>query len=340
MNVEKLEEIIDEVNNGNWGDYSQYFNDDMQLFIRIITKYGLLDNIDPLSDDLGEYQNLVLYSLINENPDVWIPFVCEKVISSDITIRDGKYYLHLSDLTDLSEFFYSGSRGNDTRSVVKSVLSEDWWEPYWDTTDDVYRDVVEELNKENLQALKERVFKELEGQSVSADTELLEELSNDGEDEVLITSDNFSQMFEDEETLRFILKNYADESRQELYSVHSNCYNSAYTDEIYNDIWGELGRFFTGKPEWKSSPIKNSDKTRYWSEIEITDIGSDIRKYLYETSNSGYSQDSLEYLGSYTEMIRHGMDDSIWEYLDFRIPEYPDFRAVDKCINDSFGDYF
>lgn len=337
MNIEKLKEIIDEVNNGNWDDYSQYFNDDMQLFLRIITKYGLLNHIDPLSSN--EYQNLILYNLINEDPDVWIPFICEKVISYDITIRDGKYYLHLNNLTDLSGFFYSGGR-SDTKSIVKSVLSEDWWEPYWDTTNDVYNDVVEKLNKSNLQSLKERIFKELEGQSISTDTDLLEDLVNDGEDEVQITSDNFFQMFEDEETLRFILKNYADEVRQELYSLHTNCYNSVYTDEIYNKIWSELGTFFTGKPELKSSPIKNSDKKRYWSEIEIADIGSDIKKYLYETQDSPYAQDSLEYIGSYTEMIRLGMHYSIWEYLDFRIPDYPDYTMVNKCINDSFGDYF
>ena len=43
MNIEKLTEIIEEVNNGNWEEYSQYFNNDMELFIKVITKYGLID---------------------------------------------------------------------------------------------------------------------------------------------------------------------------------------------------------------------------------------------------------------------------------------------------------
>ena len=32
----------------------------MELFIKIITKYGLIDFIDPMSDDLRDYQNDVL----------------------------------------------------------------------------------------------------------------------------------------------------------------------------------------------------------------------------------------------------------------------------------------
>ena len=34
------------------------------------------------------------------------------------------------------------------------------------------------------------------------------------------------------------------------------------------------------------------------------------------------------------------MDQGIWEYLDFRIPDYPDSSYVDKIINEMFGDYF
>ena len=85
MNIEKLTEIIEEVNNGNWEEYSQYFNNDMELFIKVITKYGLIDLIDPMSNDLSDYQNDILYVLVNENPEKWINFICESVINSDIT---------------------------------------------------------------------------------------------------------------------------------------------------------------------------------------------------------------------------------------------------------------
>jgi hypothetical protein len=168
MNIEKLTEIIEEVNNGNWEEYSQYFNNDMELFIKVITKYGLIDLIDPMSNDLSDYQNDILYVLVNENPEKWINFICESVINSDITKEGDSWYLHLNDQEDLGDLFYHGNR-ESTRNLVKSVLGEDSWEPYWDTTDDVYRDVVEELNDENLKVLYSRILKEVDMDFINED---------------------------------------------------------------------------------------------------------------------------------------------------------------------------
>lgn len=340
MNIEKLKEIIEEVNNGNWEEYSQYFNDDMELFIKVIMKYGLIDLIDPMSDDLMDYQNDILYTLVNENPEKWINFICETVIDSDL-VKDGdNWYVYLNDQEDLGDLFYQGSR-DSTRSLVKSVLGEDMWEPYWDTTDDVYRDVVEELNEENLKTLYSRILKEVEGETLYTNTEYLEDLDDSGSGEVVVTKENFNGMFQDEETLRYILKEYADEVRQELYSVHSNCYNSSYEGEIYDDIWSELSRFFEGRAEWKSRPYKyDQTKTQHYVLIKVRDVAGDIKKFLSEMKGSKYSQDSLEYYGSYMGMLKNGMEQDVWEYLDFRVPDYPDSSRVDACINDDFGNYF
>ena len=340
MNIEKLKEIIEEVNNGNWGEYSQYFNDDMELFIKVIMKYGLIDLIDPMSDDLMDYQNDILYTLVNENPEKWINFICETVIDNDL-VKDGdNWYVYLTDQEDLGELFYQGSR-DSTRDLVKSVLGEDMWEPYWDTTDDVYRDVVEELNEENLKTLYSRILKEVEGETLYTNTEYLEDLDDSGSGEVVVTKENFSGMFQDEETLKYILKEYADEVRQELYSVHSNCYNSSYEGEIYDDIWSELSRFFEGRAEWKSRPYKyDQTKTQHYVLIKVRDVAGDIKKFLSEMKGSKYSHDSLEYYGSYMGMLKNGMEQGVWDYLDFRVPDYPDSSRVDACINDDFGNYF
>jgi hypothetical protein len=340
MNIEKLKEIIGEVNDGNWEEYSQFFNNDMELFIKVIIRYGLIDLIDPMSDDLQDYQNDILYTLVNENPEKWINFICETVIDSDLVKQGDDWYLHLNDQEDLGDLFYHGNR-DSTRDLVKSVLGEDHWEPYWDTTDDVYRDVVEELDNENLKHLYIRILKEVEGETVSTDTEYLEGLDESGSNEVVVTKENFEGMFQDEETLKFILKEYADEVRQELYSLHSNCYNSAYESEIYDDIWSELSTFFEGRSKWESRPYKSDPtKTQYFVLIKIRDVAGDISKFLSEMKGSNYSQDSLEYYGSYMGMLKNGMDNEVWDVLDFRVPDYPDSSRVDKCINDDFGNYF
>jgi len=338
MNVEKLKEIIDEVNSGNWDEYSQFFNNDMELFIKIITKYGLIDFIDPMSDDLRDYQNDVLYALVNENPEKWVNFICENVINSDLIKKGDDWYLYLNDQEDLSDLFYDGRES--TKDLVKSVFSDDHWEPYWDTTDDIYRDVVEELNDKNLKKLYEKILNEVEGETISTDTEYLEDLDDSGSDEIVITKENFGGMFEDEETLKYILKKYASDVRQELYSLHSNCYNSAYENEIYEDIWDELSTFFEGISQFESRPYKyDTTKTQHYVTVKIRDIAGDITDFLRNMKGSHYSQDSLEYYGSYMGMLKNGMNNDVWEYLDFRIPDYPDSSKVDACINEDFENY-
>ena len=126
-----------------------------------------------MSDDLQDYQNDILYALVNENPEKWINFICETVIDSDLVKQGDDWYLYLNDQEDLGNLFYHGNR-DSTQNLVKSVLGEDSWEPYWDTTDDVYRDVVEELNDENLKVLYSRILKEVEGETIGTETDYLD----------------------------------------------------------------------------------------------------------------------------------------------------------------------
>ena len=339
MNIEKLKEIIDDVNNGNWDEYSQFFNNDIGLFIKIVTKFGLIDLIDPMSDDLQDYQNDVLYALVNENPEKWVNFICENVINSDLIKKGDDWYLYLNDQEDLSELFYDGRES--TKDLVKNVFGENYWEPYWDTTDDIYRDVVEELNDKNLKKLYEKILNEVEGETISTDTEYLEDLDDSGSDEIVITKENFGGMFDDEQTLKYILKEYSNDIRQELHSLHSNCYNSAYENEIYEDIWDELSTFFEGRSEWESRPYKyDTTKTQHYVTVKIRDIAGDITDFLRNMKGSHYSQDSLEYYGSYMGMLKNGMNNDVWEYLDFRVPDYPDSSKVDEYINQDFENYF
>jgi hypothetical protein len=151
MNIEKLKEIIDDVNRGNWDEYSQFFNNDIGLFIKIVTKFGLIGFINPMSDGLQDYQNDVLYALVNENPEKWVNFICKTVINSDLIKKGDDWYLYLNNQEDLADLFYDGRES--TKDLVKNVFNDDHWEPYWESTGDIYRDVVEELNNKNLKKL-------------------------------------------------------------------------------------------------------------------------------------------------------------------------------------------
>jgi hypothetical protein len=337
MNLEKLKELVDKFNDGEWEEFAPHFNDNLEMFLKIVTRHGLMEMIDPLNEELQDQQNLIFYELMSINPEKWTHFIAEKVINNDITIRDGKYYLHLRDREDLSELFYHSNR-ESTRNLVASMLKEDWWEPYWDTTNDVYGDVIEELTPKNLELVKNKMFQEIDGVVVPTETDLLEEISN-GEDTIVITKKNFQEMFNDEKTCKFLLKNYADDTRQELYSVHNNAYNTAFTDEFYESAWNELETFFVGRPIDFSAPIMGTDKKRYWEEIEIKFLQTDIQHFLSAYKDDSYNY-TLEYNGSYLGMLKEGMDSGVWEWLDFRVPDYPDSRKVDKYINDGISDYF
>jgi hypothetical protein len=49
-------------------------------------------------------------------------------------------------------------------------------------------------------------------------------------------------------------------------------------------------------------------------------------------------EDRLGY-NYFIDTLEKMMDDSGYEYLDFRVPEWPDSRKVDENINEMFGDY-
>jgi hypothetical protein len=47
----------------------------------------------------------------------------------------------------------------------------------------------------------------------------------------------------------------------------------------------------------------------------------------------------MEYFGSYTGVITALMSNNEYDWLTFRVPDYPDWSTTKKNINDYFGDY-
>jgi hypothetical protein len=268
-----------------------------------------------------------------------LSFICDDLLS-DVELRGEDYYLRLTDREELSQFFKDYGRSTSPRDVAKSVLGEDdIFEPYWDTTNDVYRDVIEVLDKENLEVISHYIVDRIGNQVLSIDdyeTEFFDSISNES-GEFTITTENVGELLRDEESMKLLLNDDLDDLKQELYSLHSNSYNSAYESEIYDDVRSELERLFVGDITEEQS-TKN-DRTYYTPYIKIRDFYNDVHRFLSSFEGSGYNEDNLDYHGSYTEMIKHLMDSEIMDYLDFRIPDYPDYREVEKNINDMLSDY-
>lgn len=325
-----------EMFNNNDLDVKKYFGD-YETWFNVLKRRGLMSEIDPKNAAGSEdWQNEYLLWLYDNDREKYYKWMNE--ILGDIVV-EGKDVYWQGDRGDLAMLFCDDRRDGPSRDTIESILvGEDVFEPYWDTTDNVYRDVIEELTKENLEIFKERVVKELSGQQLSPDTEEMELVAAEQghEDYWTIDSENVTRIIDDEESMNSLLKGELADVRLDLYSVHSNSYNSAYESEVYNSIFNKLEEYFdTEKKQWINVPHPYKKETVVEKfKIPIWDFEGIVNDFLH--SNKGYGNSgTLDYHGSFIEIIREERD-----CLRLWFPDYPDSRLVDKNINEIFSDYF
>jgi hypothetical protein len=326
-------DLVEKFNNGDL-DVKQYFND-YETFFNILKKRGLMSEIDPNNATDGEeWQNEYLIWLYHNDKEAFTKWVLSLV--NDVVYKDGVYYLDVDDRSELSKLFCDRGRNDISRDTIESILSgESDWEPYWDTTDDVYRDVVEELNEDNLKRLKEYIVETLEGVGIEPETEILSEISEEqGNSVASITYNNVDKVVNSEETMNYLFENELQDLKSELYSVHSNSYNAAYENEVWKSVMSELGTYFIGNGEFVTRPHRYKKDTQVQNfVIPIANFESDIVGFLEDGKGYGNSG-TLEYWGSYLGMMEDWAD-----CLSVHSPDYPDFREVENNINEMFRDY-
>jgi len=360
-----IEELIEEFNEGNWNGISKIFNNKIEVFLSFILRKGLIDELDlsniPYDNvpsfnflvktkilDKFDYRSIpeilendfLLYK-IQQDPEVWLEWITEKMLS-DVQKRSDGYYLRLKDDTELAKLFDDSGRDVTAKDVAERVLGEDYYEDFYDSTDDVYRDVIEELDVENVIKLKNHIFREIGNVEFSLekyDSEFFEGLSEEQGTEgyFIIKEENLDELIKNEEAMKQLLDDDLSELKSELYNIHNNAYNSAYQSEIYGLIWSELDIHFVGRVIDEQTKI--GETTKWLQYVKIRDLQGNVEKFLSNRLGSEYSEDKLDYEGSYTTMMKRLMDDGEYDWLDFRIPDYPDYGLVTKDINDIFGDY-
>ncbi len=334
--MSKVLDLVNKFNNGEWDDISDVFGGDVKRFYSYVKRAGFLNYFDLDSihyEDERFVNELMLYRLQND------PSYLNEIVQgflSDVEIRGDGYYLMLSDLSELSDFFKDNqySREYNDRDIVKNVLDEDWWEPYSDTVHDVYKDIVEELNERNMKLLAERVLELVGNQELSLDdykSELFRDMSDD-DGRFIITESNVMSVVEDEDSMNSLFKGDLNDLMNSFRWLGDEAYNQAYNDEVYSEVFDELSTYFEGKHSWVEN--KNGLKTVYIPYIKIKNIKSDIENFL--NSFAGYEDTLFEY-GDYSSMLRHYMGDSD-DFLRIRVPDYPDNRKVVENINDGLPD--
>lgn len=316
--------------------------DELEPCLSYIDEIGLIGNLDyeSVADDIKN--TLLLYQL-EKDPDKTLKYICNSLVTDVYPMNEG-YYLYINEREELADLFYNGSRNTSPHDYAKSMLGEDSWEPYWETTDDVYRDVIEDLNDENKSILAEYIIKNIGGQDFSLDDYNDELFSNfskeqETEDTFQITSENVMTLIGHENAMKEMLKGELSDLKSELYSIHNNSYNTAYTDEIYNDMWKEISTYFV--PESWETEIKQTASGReiYNEYLKINDFYDIIYTFLVDNQGGAYSDSSLEYFGTLISVIKNLMDNGTYSWLNFRISDYADWTLTKKYVNELFPDY-
>ena len=322
-----IDEVI-ELFNDTELDVNKYFNDS-ETFFKIIEKRGRIDDLD-LENNYME--NDYLAYLSETNGEKFVEEVQKQI--SDVRFDNEVPVLQLNDAGDLAKLFCV-SRNDISQDTIREILlGEADWDRYWDTTDDVYRDVIEELNEENLKYLYSYIIKNLEGIQIEPETELLEDIANVQNSEfVTINEKNVESIVKDSETMGYLLDRDLNELDSELNSIHSNAYNMAYETAVFREVWDKLDDMFDvekRKYVYKPHPYKKETQIEVL-EMPIRDFYEPIRDYLY--NNKGTNQ-TLEYFGNFIGILEeNGECLSVWA------PDYPDSSEIDKNINEIFGDY-
>lgn len=319
---------------------SELFNDDE--FFDWLEQNQYLENVDynNLYDDV---KNKYLAWRLAKDPDATLSFICDNLIT-DVEMRGNEFWLYLRDREELADFYKSYSRDYSPEDLAKSIFSDDdFYERFHDTVNDIYDDVIGELNDENIIRLGDVILKNIGNQDLNVEDyesdffhELAEVQARDGFFQ--ITSDDIKGLIDDEEAMKELLNGDLEDLKWELYSLHDSAYNYAYEEECYELVYDGLSEFFTSRiEEQKQETSEGGVKYKNW--IRIRDFHDNVATFIDENKNTRWGGDTLEYYGNYTSMMNSLFNDDVYERISFGIPEYADWSKLKKQINELFGDY-
>lgn len=336
---DKLKDIVDSFKQGEldvesiFGNYNSFFN--------FLDKNGLLSDIEPqYPEDWSDWLNEYLIWLLDNDQTIKFINVITKIFD-DITFDEkGNAFLEISDLGELSTFFCSNPR-DISQEFIKGVLEgeSDFFDSWgYNSTDNIYRDVILELNNKNLQILKNKILDELKDTKLDPQTESMELIAkNQGHEEFWeINEDNIKNIFENEDSIKILLKENLPDIFQNLEIIYNYSYNSAYESMVYETIWSELGEFFDGQGTWESKPHPYKKNTQlHYKKIPINNFFETIYNYLNrQKKDSLYHSINFQY----SKFLYFLKDQN--ECLKLYIRDYPDSKEIDENINSYFNDYF
>jgi hypothetical protein len=354
-----LKSLIDRFNQGDIEFISAFGSSDdeewdrIQRFLKVVESRGLLELIDPSAsfDFSDSYTQNSFDWYCFRKPELKEKFIEQacRQLYKDIVYDNGRIFLVLDDYSQLSRLFCSNeySRRISSYDLAYGILSDGTYEPYSDTTDDVYRDVVGVLTNENFRLfciyvaenLKEIVLSEYSDDIYGT---IIPELAESfGDDKVLrVDKEIIIKMFKDKTTFNFIQQELLTEDfYNSLLQCHSNAYNQALTAEWAEDVNKELASFGIGKGVWGNRNSNGYDYTTTYK-VDITDNFNRILSHFLK-SHIGFNSTIYDFNNyfSFVEDTENYSDSDEIKCLELRLDDYPNQKNVDKLINESIFEY-
>ena len=337
-------EYIEDFNNGD-SDFLDNFGGDVGLFVDLVIQKGLLKHLRVSQDMNPDVENKVVLAFYEHDMPSYVEFLEQNL--SEIQYENGMFYF-VGDPSDFSELFDESRNSLQVKTISKILSGEGSDFEFFDnTTDNVYSDVVEELNTVNLQSLYEAVLHLSKDVKIEPSTELLELIAEEQNhpDFVVIDKNNVERIVEDKETFDSILDDELSDLKSNLRSLHHWAYNSAYEEEVYDEVWDELDKFFvTDQKKWVSVPFytgpagsQRITRTEERMKLPVRNLPEIINDFLGMNIESTYPE-SVLYYGNYMSILKEVLDVS-GDYLTVYPPDYPDSSKVDRNINEMFNDY-
>ncbi len=341
---DKLLKYVEEFNRGEISNLVDIFGG-INSVLKFFKIKNLIHLIDPFIGELEDEQLELLDYMINTLDSEEVLEKCVKKLSDIVQKEDG-YYLKMGDREDLSVLFDDRGRNLTTAQIATSVLGDDSWHRYDNTTNDVYRDVISELNPSNVNLLKTYILNRLTNWKVEVDDDSPDLFKNYVDDEGVfyLESDNVGDVIGDEESMNYLMsEGYLEDLESELYNIHDNAYNNALESEIYNMVMNELETFFdTKSAQWVVEP-KRLPHTQlienYYIKFNPNEVKNSIKKYVGDRNLWSAYQYNIDYIGSWLNMMNELMEDGEEPRLDFRIPDYADYSRTNENINELFPEH-
>jgi len=322
-------DLIQFLEENDLGDFiAKYFNGDSDAFIKFLKSKNLLgEMLDHLIQE--GYLTEAMNAYYEEDPKFVVEFLLGYL--DDVTMDGNKYWMRI-DREDLSKFFQDNT--HSSQDLAKLILQDDT--PFLDIDSQIYDlpNFIGDLTPENINHLKQSVYKEVEGKEVEV---------NDIKD--IATFDLIDNM-DDDELSTFIKENTPD-ILWELENMNRHAEEAAYYDELYDDVMNGLRNlfeehFFMREVPYKrktykagtNQPIEVDDT---YTEVNVTNILPRVIKGVLDWG--GYQSDNdFEYYGSLESLLEYYLDEE-GELIFVSWPEWADDERVREFINDNFQDY-